>query len=79
MSRNQTKGMTRVPDTLDLAEHGALAINGILGTTDPDRKYSNYFLTFFDVHPAYMIHWSKVRGGVAAATADVGQRQANGP
>jgi hypothetical protein len=52
------------PDTLDLAEHGRLAINGLLGTTNPAVGYENYFLTFFDVHPAYMIHWSSQVSGV---------------
>ena len=64
MSPNQTEGMTRVPDTLDLAEHGALAINGVLGTTNPDLKFECYFLSFFDVHPAYMVHWSTMYSGV---------------
>jgi hypothetical protein len=53
-----------VPDTLDLVEHGRMAINGLLGSCDPDRGYENYFLTFFDVHPAYMIHIGSQVSGV---------------
>jgi hypothetical protein len=52
------------PSTLDLAEHGRLAINGILGSCNPDRRFENYFLTFFDVHPAYMIHFGSQVSGV---------------
>jgi hypothetical protein len=52
------------PDTLDLVQHARLAINGVLGSCDPDRAYENYFLTFFDVHPAYMIHFGSQVSGV---------------
>jgi hypothetical protein len=55
---------TLIPDTLDLVDHGRMAINGILGSCDPDRAYENYFLTFFDVHPAYMIHFGSQVSGV---------------
>lgn len=55
---------TLTPDTLDLADYGRLAINGVLGSCDPDRGYENYFLTFFDVHPAYMIHFGSQVSGV---------------
>ena len=54
----------RVPDTLDLAEHGRLALGGMLGSLDPAIDYECYFLTFFDVHPAYMVHWSSMVSGV---------------
>ena len=53
-----------VPDTLELSEYGRIAINGVLGSTDPDRAFANYFLTYFDVHPAYMIHWGSQYSGV---------------
>ena len=39
---SQTKGMIQVPDTLDLAEYGDLAINGVLGTTNPDLRFECY-------------------------------------
>ena len=55
---------SRVPQTLDLAEYGRLAINGVLGSTDPQVGYENYFLTFFDVHPAYMAHFGSQYSGV---------------
>ena len=54
----------KVPDTLDLADFGRLAINGLLGTTNPERKFTPYFLTYFDVHPAYMVHYSSMDSGV---------------
>jgi hypothetical protein len=53
-----------VPDTLDLTHYARLAINGVLGSTDPDCDYEPYFLTFMDVHPIYMIHWSSMPSGV---------------
>jgi len=52
------------PDTLDLTHYARLAINGVLGSTDPDCDFEPYFLTFMDVHPAYMIHWSSMPSGV---------------
>lgn len=52
------------PRGLDLAARGALAINGVLGSLDPDRAYENYFLTFIDVHPAYMTHFGSQYSGV---------------
>ena len=53
-----------VPDTLDMAERGERALNGVLGSVDPDIGFEPYFLTFLDVHPAYMIHWSSMVSGV---------------
>jgi hypothetical protein len=53
-----------VPDTLDLAEHGRLAINGILGSMNPALDYECVFLTILDTHPAYMLHWSSMVSGV---------------
>jgi len=43
-----------VPDTLELADRGRLAVNGVLGSLDPAMDYEAHFLNFFDVHPAYM-------------------------
>jgi hypothetical protein len=53
-----------VPDTLDLAEHGRLAINGMLGSLNPALDYECAFLNILDVHPAYMLHWSSMVSGV---------------
>ncbi len=71
----------RVPDTLELADRGRLAINGILGSLDPAMDYEAHFLNFFDVHPAYMVHWTAMVSGVmpkyvespAVAAVDVRQ------
>jgi len=54
----------RVPDTLELAEHGRLALGGMLGSLDPAIDYEAAFLSLFDVHPAYMLHWSSMVSGV---------------
>ena len=56
--------LTAVPDTLDLAEHGRLAINGMLGSLHPELDYECTFLNILDVHPAYMLHWSSMVSGV---------------
>jgi hypothetical protein len=53
-----------VPDTLDLAEHGRLAINGLLGSLNPQIDYECVFLNILDTHPAYMLHWSSMVSGV---------------
>jgi hypothetical protein len=53
-----------MPETLDLSEHARLAINGVLGSCDPQCSYENYFLTIFDVHPAYMLHYGSQVSGV---------------
>ncbi len=54
----------RVPDTLELAERGRLALGGVLGSLDTAVGYECVFLAFFDVHPAYMVHWSSMVSGV---------------
>jgi len=64
MNRTISQEMKMIPDTLDLAERGRLAINGMLGSLDPDCDFEPYFLTYFDVHPAFMIHWSSMPSGV---------------
>ena len=53
-----------VPDTLDLADHGRMAINGVLGSLNPALDYECAFLAILDVHPAYMLHWSSMVSGV---------------
>jgi hypothetical protein len=60
----ETAGPRQTPATLDLVEHARLAINGVLGSLNPERGYENYFLTFFDVRPAYMIHFGSQVSGV---------------
>src|SRR5215469_8069586 len=54
----------RVPATLDLAERAGLAINGLLGSLDPDADYEPYFLAFFMANPPYLLHWSSMYSGV---------------
>jgi len=60
----QDQPTKNVPDTLDLADHGRMAINGMLGSLDPALDYECVFLNILDVHPAYMLHWSSMVSGV---------------
>lgn len=53
-----------IPDTLDLAAHGRMGINGILGSLNPELDYECVFLNILDTHPAYMLHWSSMVSGV---------------
>ena len=39
-------------------------MNGILGSLDPAVDYEAIFLTMFDAHPSYMLHWSGMVSGV---------------
>ena len=45
-----------VPDTLDLAERAALAINGLCGTVDPDDDYMQYFHVYLNARQPYLQH-----------------------
>ena len=45
-----------VPDTLDLQERAALAINGLTGPTDPAADYEIYFIVDFFQSPPVMTH-----------------------
>jgi hypothetical protein len=45
-----------VPDTLDLAERAALALNGLGGTSDPAMGGLHYFNQYFVCRPPYMNH-----------------------
>jgi len=45
-----------VPDTLDLADRAAVAINGLGGTIDSDLGYYMYFLVRYCSRPPYMSH-----------------------
>jgi len=45
-----------VPDTLDLADRAALAINGLGGVIDPALHYQMYFSVRYASRPPYMQH-----------------------
>ena len=45
-----------VPDTLDLADRAALALNGIGGTTDPDGDYQVYCEICCTTNPPFLLH-----------------------
>lgn len=51
-----TRYEAQVPDTLDLAERAALAVNGLTGPTNPDADYELYWLASFGNNPPYMSH-----------------------
>ena len=55
----------RVPDTLDLAQRGALALNALTGQLDPTLGYELYPVALFASNPAYMTH------GLPGGYADV--------
>jgi hypothetical protein len=46
----------RVPDTLDLAERAALAMNGLTGPLDPNADYELYWWVEFLYNPPVMSH-----------------------
>lgn len=45
-----------IPDTFDIQERAALAVNGLTGPTDPDRDYMLYFRVNFSANPPVMTH-----------------------
>ena len=45
-----------VPDTLDLQERAALAVNGLTGPTDPELDHLLYFGMTFRTNPPSMSH-----------------------
>ena len=47
-----------VPDTLDLAAHAELALNGLGGTIDPELDYLPYGAIYFADKTPHMHHWS---------------------
>src|SRR2546427_826379 len=56
-----------VPDTLDLAERGKVAVNALTRFLDPDHNYMPYSHARFNVRPPYLDHigdgvdnWGKV-------------------
>ena len=44
------------PDTLDIQERCALAVNGLTGPTDPEREHLLYFRVNFSANPPSMSH-----------------------
>jgi hypothetical protein len=46
-----TRYRATVPDTLDLAEHGRMAINALTGHLEPDKHYAVYQTFYFDKEP----------------------------
>ena len=46
----------RVPDTLDLADRGALALHALTGALDRDYGYELYLVAQFCRNPAMMTH-----------------------
>jgi hypothetical protein len=46
----------RVPDTLDLQDRAALAVNGLTGPLDPDKDWMLYFNVDFRTNPPVMWH-----------------------
>ena len=55
-ARNGERYEAQVPDTLDLQERAALAVNGLTGPTDPDADYELYFLATLNHNPPMMRH-----------------------
>lgn len=45
-----------VPDTLDIQQRIALAVNGLTGPTDPDKHHLLYFRVTFRANPPSMTH-----------------------
>ena len=45
-----------VPDTLDIQERAALAVNGLTGPTDPEKDHMLYFNVNFGSNPPVMWH-----------------------
>ena len=45
-----------VPDTLDLQERAALAVNVLTEATDPEADYEMYWITHLDKNPVVMQH-----------------------
>ena len=45
-----------VPDTLDIQERAALAVNGLTGPTDPEKDHLIYFSVNFSANPPTMSH-----------------------
>jgi len=48
--------VARMPETLDLSDRAAIALNALAGTLDPENKYEIYFTATFVANPPYMSH-----------------------
>jgi hypothetical protein len=59
-----------VPDTLDLAERAALAINGFVGLTDPALDSLPYGLVHWASPKPHMSHWSSADVGCGAKVCE---------
>jgi len=57
-SRRLSQGsyVTTAPETLDLTDRAAIALNALAGTLDPENKYEMYFGATFCANPPYMFH-----------------------
>lgn len=55
-----------VPDTLDLADHARLAINGIGGTLDPNMDFLPFGLVHWTSKTPHMQHWASADVGCGA-------------
>ncbi len=60
----EPKTTIQMPDSIDLVKHARVGINGITGTGDPNLAFEPYFMGFFNIRPAYMVHWSTMVSGV---------------
>src|SRR6202044_1697331 len=59
----EASGNDLIPDTLDLADRGALSINALTGAADPQRNYETYLSSHLVFRPANM---SNMNGMCAA-------------
>ncbi len=59
-----------VPDTLDLAERAALAINGFVGITDPDMDSLPFGTVHWASRTPHMSHWSSADVGCGAKVCE---------
>src|SRR5258708_33747126 len=50
----EAPGSDLIPDTLDLADRGALSINALTGAADPQRNYETYLSGHLVFNPANM-------------------------
>ena len=60
-----------MPDTLDLAERGALAVEGLINFLDPGQNYEQYQIAFFNINPPYMAHYNMEAGNQGKITKGI--------
>ena len=53
---SQGSYVTTAPETLDLSDRAATALNALAGTLDPEYKYEIYFQARFFANPPFMYH-----------------------